>query len=1522
MDQEDCASDVAAPASIHRVFNNRRENPTLPERFDWITQKALYSPRGLLKSSSPGLPKLDHEFGYVFCHRGLYERSLRILDNTVAAIKNGFRHDLFLHEIDAFVWDRLDEAFVAHDQNPRRITKKTEPWESYSLHEIFRTPLVSRRIEMELPSTADISSLEKKPPEIASSYLSTDEKVLALFRLLWKEKLEPSGLTLQIDFREEDFAKAISFYSFHISKQPYQYSNRRGAHHTLVWSMFQSIILKGYNKHYKSFGHLHKAITKMSENTYGRDYFQISHLHIFPPLIMVFYAKHLVELAEETQPQKTLWTKRSYEHLYTTFIDQVLSFVEVGPDKYNFILEIVHSGLGLHYNKVEGKAYNPLNGELLTNKVTFDSLVDRVMIDVSLELRDRKKYPRLLFSSCTRLPDVITPEQKSKAEFKTSRLVALEDGDETEEGLAVKLRAMPGGLYPRSDLVVADDPTAEIAARTWIDQEAGLDRSQLLHLTYYEWLEQANEKVVNAMKELNGDFLPNRVGDPISEETKLSKKPVSPINFNAKVMAWLRDGNSALNNEHDPEVLDVPSTHDEDGDGDGEYTCGQDIEELGYNFNFADEWSSWKDKQAGSDDGIHPERVVIRAGGQNITFYSGTEAKRMAASLAAYKAAEKGNEQALQKFLRKGAYVDATVGRHGTPLAVACKNGHIKTVQLLLEYEADVDKGEKFGSPLELASSNGHDAVVELLLGAGVDAGKIIPSLELASANGHAAIVKKLLLELKEKASPNATTGELLTGTALHKAAEYGHDSIVRLLLHHGADVNSTEGVYHTALQTACLKGHYTTAKLLLDKGADISITEVLFGPPLRAAATFGHLSIVELLLARGADINYEGPGGWTVIQTACVRGHYDVAKLLLDRGADVNIPLQNGQTTFWLETSAPEIQSLLADSGVDIKSLPRRGVSEDQGESSSSQTAPKPTNLGPTGTKRHTSKLTMRSKDRSKQRLKRIAKYQTKGKNAEPLRPPLIHCTVVSFVPNGVAALHDGCAHSPDRSVFNNKDGCANLSLGVFHTHFSRKAANGIGIFPSSINVILESNVNATPAKMRLLHTKTYRLYEFFNEEVPPYAILSHTWGSKEINFEEIQDRRNSYGFRSNPGFPKVKGACSLAHSENYEFIWIDTCCINKSSSSELSEAINSMYLWYKRADVCYAYLADVNYRSEYSPVASTKLGSESNIVLNGNHWNFDESEFRESRWFTRGWTLQELIAPNKVIFYSRDWKSLGTKVTLRPLISSITSIEETVLAGGGLEVLSVARKMSWASNRTTTRKEDLAYCLMGIFSVNMPLLYGEGDKAFVRLQEQIITKTNDQSIFAWKIPQAEGQQRALYGLLAPSPKAFIETGKRVSLFAPVHRRKQAIRIVNNSLEFRALLRQLSMSERFPYQHRTGYKFKAISTMESYFSAVLDCQMGVSGDSWFFIDVVQLYPEDGHGGMILARINPSFISTISLKETVMTNRAFHALYGGASSLSESWHGVLIDFLAKHHAMVLANYLCAPSSGIPNTSRF
>ncbi|KAF8848008.1 HET-domain-containing protein [Acephala macrosclerotiorum] len=268
----------------------------------------------------------------------------------------------------------------------------------------------------------------------------------------------------------------------------------------------------------------------------------------------------------------------------------------------------------------------------------------------------------------------------------------------------------------------------------------------------------------------------------------------------------------------------------------------------------------------------------------------------------------------------------------------------------------------------------------------------------------------------------------------------------------------------------------------------------------------------------------------------------------------------------------------------------------------------------------------------------------------------------------------------------------------------------------------------------MRLLHTQTLKLHEFFGTEIPPYAILSHTWDEGEVSFQEWQSGNG----KSKAGYDKVRRCCQMAALDGFPYAWVDTCCIDKTSSSELSEAINSMYSWYRLSEVCYVYLADVPGR----------LGLKAT-----------KKAVRESRWFTRGWTLQELIAPPNVIFFNNKWTEVGTKETLETLIFDITKIHGEVLRDADkMEEFSIAQKMCWASKRVTTRIEDIAYCLLGIFGVHMPMLYGEGDHAFIRLQEEIMRNTADHSIFAWANESYfKGQ---LPGLLALTPAHFADSG------------------------------------------------------------------------------------------------------------------------------------------------------------------
>ena len=281
----------------------------------------------------------------------------------------------------------------------------------------------------------------------------------------------------------------------------------------------------------------------------------------------------------------------------------------------------------------------------------------------------------------------------------------------------------------------------------------------------------------------------------------------------------------------------------------------------------------------------------------------------------------------------------------------------------------------------------------------------------------------------------------------------------------------------------------------------------------------------------------------------------------------------------------------------------------------------------------------------------------------------------------------------------------------------------------------------------MRLLKTGPYvpgnkklEVIQKWGKDIPPYAILSHTWSADPEHEVLLSDLQHGT-CASKPAYAKLEKAMERAKLDGYGWLWIDTCCIDKTSSVELSEAINSMYSYYMKSQKCYAYLSDVG---------SEKAGEE----------------FKKSRWWRRGWTLQELLAPRKLEFFNNEWTSIGYKDGLHETIIGITGIEHDYLSGSfPVEHASIAKRMSWAASRETTREEDVAYSLIGMFDVNMPMLYGEGaTRAFVRLQEEIMKGSEDQSLFAWVKRSDENEETESYhGLLADSPKDFERTGHTI---------------------------------------------------------------------------------------------------------------------------------------------------------------
>lgn len=283
----------------------------------------------------------------------------------------------------------------------------------------------------------------------------------------------------------------------------------------------------------------------------------------------------------------------------------------------------------------------------------------------------------------------------------------------------------------------------------------------------------------------------------------------------------------------------------------------------------------------------------------------------------------------------------------------------------------------------------------------------------------------------------------------------------------------------------------------------------------------------------------------------------------------------------------------------------------------------------------------------------------------------------------------------------------------------------------------------------MRLIDAHTLELKDFMPADIKPYAILSHTWGDDEPTLQEFMNGTAA----ERDGYTKIIKCAEQARKNQYGWIWVDTCCIDKTSSAELSEAINSMFAWYRDAGMCYAYLSDVDIPPEidvHIPEADTAF----------------DSAFTFSRWFTRGWTLQELLAPPYVLFFDRAWNYLAERQVLCSHIQRASGIDPRILQSRNPSLLlveySVAQKMSWASNRETSRPEDVAYCLLGIFGVNLPLLYGEGSQAFIRLQEEIIRRSNDQSLFAWSFKPDKTRSVSVTNVngLAFSPAYFHDSG------------------------------------------------------------------------------------------------------------------------------------------------------------------
>lgn len=336
--------------------------------------------------------------------------------------------------------------------------------------------------------------------------------------------------------------------------------------------------------------------------------------------------------------------------------------------------------------------------------------------------------------------------------------------------------------------------------------------------------------------------------------------------------------------------------------------------------------------------------------------------------------------------------------------------------------------------------------------------------------------------------------------------------------------------------------------------------------------------------------------------------------------------------------------------------------------------------------------------------------------------------------------------------------------------------------------------SVRCKTLMMRLLNARTlvdteelkFQLFPDY-DYIPRYAILSHRWEEDELTFQQACDPTRDGADFNLKGHQKVQDAARKAVEAGFEWIWCDTCCIDKLSSAELSEAINSMFRWYQKSKLCLVYLSDVS-----------------------------TGKITESKWFTRAWTLQELIAPAKLMFFNNEWEYICTKQDRLDELVDHTGIDAEILRDGAtasrLRKYSVAQRMSWAARRKASRTEDVAYSLLGLFDVNIPMLYGERERAFIRLQEEIIKREADQTIFVWFPPESTPSTREITdSLFAPSPEAFA----RCSALSHPYRTRKPFAINNLGLEIEALLRPYELDSYIAYLPIKSSKTSKLSCLK-----------------------------------------------------------------------------------------------------------
>lgn len=305
----------------------------------------------------------------------------------------------------------------------------------------------------------------------------------------------------------------------------------------------------------------------------------------------------------------------------------------------------------------------------------------------------------------------------------------------------------------------------------------------------------------------------------------------------------------------------------------------------------------------------------------------------------------------------------------------------------------------------------------------------------------------------------------------------------------------------------------------------------------------------------------------------------------------------------------------------------------------------------------------------------------------------------------------------------------------------------------------------------MRLLHFDALGkliLTDFRGKRIPPYAILSHRWSDSEILIEDIS---NGNYKEKEEGYRKLRFCAKQTAQDGLRYFWIDTCCIDRWDNNERSKAINSMFQWYQNAARCYVFLSDV----PLFATADTPQRSD---------W---ETSFRKSEWFTRGWTLQELVAPVSVEFFSCEGQRIGDKVSLNQLLHDITDIPLAALRNCPLDHFSISERMRWAKNRRTTEDEDIIYCLLGVLDVSMPTMYGEAkESALKRLQAEaegagsapsIIPFLRNQSFVGRELQLAELEAKLFSNTQTTTTLAIAGpggTGKSQLALEVAHRTKQ----------------------------------------------------------------------------------------------------------------------------------------------------